>query len=198
MASKTLKIALTGNIGCGKSVVTKMFQKYGLKVIDSDKQIHYYYTPGHQVFNKVVASFGSQILSYDGNIDRKKLGAEVFSDPKKLRILEKITHKQLTNDLEELTKDQTTIVEVPLLMEKCLEKDYDLSVVVYAPYELCKKRALADPKRKSMSKEEFDKRWKLQMPIDDKARKADYVIDNSKSLKETEKQVQQFIERYLT
>jgi dephospho-CoA kinase len=197
MENKTMKIALTGNIGCGKSAVTEIFRKYGIKVIDADKQIHSYYNRNHPVFNRVVASFGDQILSYDGNIDRQKLGTAVFSDLKKLRTLEGIAHEQLTHDLEELTKDQTTVVEVPLLMEKGMEKDYDLSVVVYAPYETCKQRALADSKRKNMNEEEFNKRWRLQLPIEEKVKKADYVIDNSKSLEETEKQVRQFIERYM-
>ena len=188
------KVGLTGNIGCGKSTVARMFRELGAFVVDADKLIHSFYKKGHPVYRKVLDTFGEEILDKEGNIDRKKLAEIVFSDREKLRKLEEITHKALYEELERIEKslpeDSVFIVEASLLVEKGSYKKFDKLVVVYAPYEVCKERAL----KRGLSPEDFERRWRLQMPIEEKVKFADYVIDNSGSLEETYEQVKKVYE----
>jgi len=185
------KVGLTGNIGCGKSTVAQMFKEMGAYVLDADKLIHSLYKKGHPVYEKVLKVFGKEILDESGNINRKKLADIVFRDEEKLRKLEEITHMALYEEVERITKklpqDSLFILEASLLVEKGSYKNYDKLIVVYAPYEVCKERAL----KRGMSEEDFERRWKKQMPIEEKVKYADYVIDNSKSLEETYKQVRE-------
>ncbi|GAB6065492.1 dephospho-CoA kinase [Aquifex pyrophilus] len=189
------KVGLTGNIGCGKSTVADMFRSLGAYVMDADKVIHSFYRKGHPVYEKVVSLFGREILDEKGNIDRKKLADIVFKDKEKLKKLEEITHKALYEEIEKvlknLSEDTIFILEASLLVEKGSYKNYDKLIVVYAPYEVCKERAL----RRGMSEEDFERRWKNQMPIEEKVKFADYVIDNSGSLEETFKQVKEVFEK---
>ena len=189
------RVGLTGNIGCGKSTVAEMFKKLGAYVVDADKVIHSFYKKGHPVYEKVLKEFGNEILDEKGNIDRKKLAEVVFSDESKLRKLEKITHRALYEEIEkmekELPENSIFILEASLLVEKGSYKNFDKLIVVYAPYEVCKERAL----RKGFSEKDFERRWKKQMPIEEKVRYADYVIDNSGSIEETFKQVKEVFEK---
>ncbi|MFN3814407.1 MAG: dephospho-CoA kinase, partial [Aquificaceae bacterium] len=104
-------------------------------------------------------------------------------------LLEDITHralyKKLEEDLKKLPKDALVIVEATLLIEKGTYKDYDKLIVVYAPYEVCKRRAML----KGISEEDFERRWANQMPMEEKLRYADFVIDNSGSIEDTKEQV---------
>jgi len=189
------KIALTGNIGCGKSTVAKIFEELGAKVIDADEVIRSFYKKGHPVYKKVVEEFGEEILDSEGNIDRKKLADIVFGDKEKLRKLEEITHKALYEELESLYRslpeDSVVIVEASLLIEKGTYRNYDKTIVVYAPHEICKERAL----KKGFSEEDFERRWRNQMDIEEKVKYADYVIDNSGDLERTREQVIKIFER---
>ncbi len=185
------KIALTGNIGCGKSTVASLFKKLGAFTVDADKLIHGFYRKGHPVHKKVVELFGESILDDAGNIDRKKLANIVFSDESKLRLLEKITHRELYKELDKifssLPEDAVVLVEASLLIEKGTYKNYDKTIVVYAPYEVCLERAL----KKGFAEEDFKRRWEKQMPIEEKVKFADFVIDNSGPLEDTERQVKE-------
>lgn len=184
-----LKVGLTGNIGCGKSTVARMFKELGAYTFDADAIIRGFYQEKGEVYRKVVEAFGEGILDKGGNIDRKKLADLVFLDINKLRLLESITHKALYERLEEefrrLPQDAIAIVEASLLVEKGTYKNYDRLIVVYAPYEVCKERAI----KSGFSSEDFERRWKNQMPPEEKLKYADFVIDNSESLEDTQKQV---------
>jgi dephospho-CoA kinase len=190
-----IKVALTGNIGCGKSTVAKLFRKLGAYTLDADEIIKGFYRKGHPVYREVVRHFGREVLDRSGNIDRKRLADKVFRDKDKLRLLEEITHKELYRKLEEFYKklppSAVVFVEASLLIEKGTYRNYDYTVVVYAPYEVCKKRAI----ERGMSPHDFKRRWSLQMPIEEKVKFADFVIDNSGSLKETEKQAKQVFQK---
>ena len=189
------KVALTGNIGCGKSTVAGIFREMGAYTIDADEVIRSFYRKGHPVYHKVLEEFGEEILSEDGSIDRKKLADLVFSDRKKLRVLEGITHTALYEELErlfsELPEDSVVVVEASLLIEKGTYKNYDRTVVVYAPYEVCKERAL----KRGFSEEDFERRWRSQMPIEEKVKYADFVINNSDGIERTREQVREVFER---
>ena len=188
------RIALTGNLGSGKSTVGRMLEDLGGVVIDADRIIHSFYKKGHPVLSEVVDLLGEEILDEEGNGDRKKIASVVFRDPEKLKGLEEITHRALYEELERiyagLPEDSIVFIEAALLIEKGTYKNYDRTVVVYAPYEVCRDRAL----RKGMSEEEFESRWRFQMPPEEKVKVADYVIDNSGSLEETRRQVREVFE----
>ncbi|QWK19700.1 MAG: dephospho-CoA kinase [Hydrogenobacter thermophilus] len=192
-----LKVGLTGNIGCGKSTVARMFKELGAYTFDADAIIRGFYQEKGEVYKKVVEAFGEGILDKEGNIDRKKLADLVFSDITKLRLLESITHKALYERLEEefrrLPQDAIAIVEASLLVEKGTYKNYDRLIVVYAPYEVCKERAI----KSGFSSEDFERRWKNQMPPEEKLKYADFVIDNSESLEDTQKQVKKVYSEFL-
>ncbi len=189
------KVALTGNIGCGKSTVASIFRELGAYTVDADEVIKGFYRKSHPVYERVVREFGEGILDPKGNIDRKKLADTVFSDERKLRKLEAITHSALYEELDriyrKLPSDAVVFVEATLLIEKGTYKNYDFTVVVYAPYEICKERAL----RRGMSEEDFNRRWKKQMDIEEKVKLADFVIDNSGSLEDTRKQAEEVLRK---
>ncbi len=184
-----LKVGLTGNLGCGKSTVAKMFKELSLYVFDADEIIRGFYEEKGEVYRKLVEAFGDSILDSEGNIDRKKLSSVVFMDREKLRLLENITHRalyeKLEKDFKRLPEDTVVIVEATLLIEKGTYKDYDKLIVVYAPYEICKRRAILT----GISEEDFERRWAHQMPIEEKLKYADFIIDNSGSIEETKEQV---------
>ncbi len=189
------RIALTGNIGCGKSTVGELFRELGAYVFDADRIIHTFYKKGHPVRDKVVEAFGEGILDAEGNVDRKKLAELVFGSGERLRKLEEITHRALYDYLEKefskLPEDSIAIVEASLLIEKGTYRKYDRTVVVYAPYEVCRERAL----KRGFSEEDFERRWRKQMPIEEKVKYADFVIDNSDGLERTREQVREVFER---
>jgi dephospho-CoA kinase len=185
------KVGLTGNLGCGKSTVGKMFAELGATVFDADRIIRSFYIKETDVYRKVVEEFGDGILDGEGNIDRKKLAGVVFEDREKLTRLEGITHRALYDYLEkrfsELPEDSVVVVEAALIFEKGSQGYYDYTVVVWAPYVVCLERAI----KKGMSREDFERRWGFQMDIDKKAMLADFVIDNSDGLERTAAQVRE-------
>ncbi len=186
-----VKVALTGNIGCGKSTVAAIFKELGAFVVDADEVIRGFYRKGHRVYDTVVKEFGERILDSQGNIDRKKLAEIVFRNREKLRLLENITHRELYKELEEFYKrlppSAVVVVEASLLIEKGTYRNYDRVVVVYAPKRVCKERAV----KRGMSEGDFERRWSLQMPPEEKVKYADFVIDNSDGLEETRRQVRE-------
>lgn len=192
-----LKVGLTGNIGCGKSTVASMFRELGAYVFDADIIIRGFYEEKGEVYRKVLQTFGSAVLDEEGNIDRKKLAQIVFSDKEKLRVLEEITHnalyKRLDEEFKKLPQNAIAVVEASLLVEKGTYKNYDKLIVVYAPYQVCKERAL----KSGFSEEDFERRCKHQMPPEEKVKYAHFIIDNSDGLEHTKRQVIKVYEELL-
>ena len=183
------RIGLTGNMGCGKSTVGKMFRDLGMLVIDADEIIRGFYKRGSEIFEKLLNLLGTQVLDKEGNIDRKKVANLVFSQEGLLRKLEDITHSELYRQIkaiEEKNKERDIImIEASLIYEKGTEDRYDKVIVVYAPEEVCRRRVL----KKGVSLEDFERRIKFQMDIEEKKRRADYIIDNSDGIEKTRQQV---------
>ena len=184
-------IALTGGIGTGKSTVSDLFKEKGVTVIDLDQLVRDLQKPGKDVYNRIVEAFGEEILDANGEIDRRKLGSIVFLDPEKRETLNKIVHPKVLSELKdrlfklEKKGEKLIVVEIPLLYELGLQKLFDAVILVYAPEDLQIKRVMA---RDSLSKQEAINRINSQIPIEEKRKKAEYVIDNSGSLENTRQQ----------
>ncbi len=193
-----IKVGLTGGIATGKSTVASIFRRMGVPVIDSDAIAREVVEPGTEGYKRVVEAFGPEILDGNGRVDRRRLGALVFSSPDRRRLLESILHPLITERIHgELERHRrrgadVVVVEVPLLFEKGLDRQMDFTVVVYAPEDVQLKRLM---ERDGLSEEEARARIRSQMPVDEKAKLADYVIENTGSLKELEEQTRWVLEQ---
>lgn len=188
-------IGLTGNIATGKSTVCHILEQLGARVIDADQVAHAVLKRGTPAWRGVVDTFGYDILQYDGNVDRRKLGGVVFGDAAKLRTLERITHPAVGTELALLVRDamnaseggdQVVVVEAVKLYEAGMHEYMDALWVVTAPVEEQKRRLLQE---RGMSESEADARLRAQPSLDEKLNRADVVIDNGGSIEHTRVQV---------
>ncbi len=194
-----MRVGLTGSIACGKSTVASMFKEFGAYVIDADEIAHSALKKTEKPYKLIVEAFGTSILDENKDIDRKKLGAIVFSDKQKLAMLEAIIHpyvqekrREIENFILEKNKNAIIIYDVPLLFEKHLEDSFDKIVVVYTKKDVQIERLI---KRQNLTYTEAQKLINLQIDIEEKKKKADFVIDNSYSLEYTKKQVEEIFKK---
>ena len=196
-----LLIGLTGGIATGKTVVSSMFVKSGAHLIDADVIARNVVKPNQPAWREIVETFGESILDAKKEIIREKLATAIFTDPEKRKQLEAITHpkiieeeNRLVNELRKENKSGITVLDAALLIETGHHKQVDKLVVVYLDRKTQLSRLM---KRDSLSSAEAEKRINSQMPLDEKIKLADYVIDNSKSLEEVEKQVFQIYKKLI-
>ncbi|EAD5121877.1 dephospho-CoA kinase [Listeria monocytogenes] len=193
-------IGLTGSVATGKSTVSNMIQHAGIPLVDADIAARKVVEPGTEGLKEIVAYFGEEILLADGTLDRAKLGEIIFKDKEKREKLNEITHPRVKDYMLEARErffragEELVFFDIPLLFESHLESLVDQIVVVWATPETELKRLM---ERNNLTKEEALRRIESQMGIDEKARKADFVIDNNESLEKTQKQVYTFIERFV-
>lgn len=176
-------LGITGSFGSGKTTVSNIFKKYGFEVINADKLYHGIYNKNKALRNKIKKEFGT--------LDRSKIKKIVFNNYKKLQKLNKITHPIIINTLKKqinrINKNNKKIaIDVPLLFEAKMQNMFDKIIVVKCNEKTQIKRLL---KKKKYSKKEIMQIIRSQMPIEEKVKYADFVLDNSKTIKETEKQV---------
>ena len=190
-------VGITGSFGSGKSTVAGLLRAWGAELLDADEISHQLIGKNGRCRAKVVQRFGKKILTA-GQIDRKKLAAEVFTDGTKLRALEKILHPAVGEEIKKEFKriarrdpQAVAVIDVPLLFEAGFDRLVDAVIVVKAKRLVQLKRL----KAKGVSPAEFSRRLKRQLPIQKKERLADCVIDNSGSLKNTQKQARKVWER---
>lgn len=189
-------LGLTGGIATGKSTVTGMLRERGIPVIDADQIARDVVEPGKPAYEAIVAHFGREILLSDGQIDRKKLGEIVFSDETERQKLNAIVHPEvrrvMREEAETAEKNGASIVfmDIPLLFESKLQHMVDKVVVVYAPAHMQLARMM---ERDELQEEQAQKRLRAQFPIDQKKADADFLIDNSGSREEAERQVEEML-----
>jgi len=195
-----LTIGLTGGFGTGKTTVAKMFAKLGAKIIDADKINHALIHKGGACFKNVVRSFGKGILSR-GDLDRDKLGVVVFNDPGKLQKLCRLAHPAIIREVKRRISTYKRnknhfliIVDAPLLIETGLEEICDILVVVKASREVQVRRL---KRRMPIEEKDIKKRIRAQMPLREKTRLADIVIDNNGTLTKTKKEVKEIWQKLL-
>jgi len=177
-----LVIGLTGSIGTGKSEAARQLEALGASIISADQVGHEAYTPNTEAWEQVVATFGNDILQEDGEIDRRKLGAVVFSDPSQLEKLNEIMHPRMARmvaDKIEAFRGQgveVVVVEAALLFEAGWDSLVEEVWVTDAPEQAVIERL---NQRNGMSEEEARKRISSQMDRAERLERSDYVIENS-------------------
>lgn len=192
-----LRVGLTGGVACGKSMVAGMFADLGANVVDADSIAHELYRPGQEVLQELVKHFGPGILKPDGELDRAKLATLVF-DGGRVEELNKIVHPavirqqdQWMRALGEKDPYAVAIVEAALIFEAGVKDHFDrIMVVTCKPAQKIARFAQRTGMSEAAAKVDVERRNKAQMSDDEKARRADFVIDNSGSLEETSHQVQ--------
>ena len=184
-----LNVGLTGGIACGKSTVAQMFVLLGAHLIDFDKLAHEVQEPGKPAWKEIVRYFGKDVLNQDETIDRNKLGNIVFNDQEKLKTLNNIVHpcvfQEWHNRLEKIKAEHfhaVVLSDVPLLFEGNMQDLFDLTILVLITPEEQTCRLI---ERNNLSKDEAELRIKNQMPIGEKIRLADIVIENKGTTEET-------------
>lgn len=182
-------IGLTGGIASGKSSVSKMLKQKGYYVIDCDQIVHDIQKKPHKCFYEIIKEFGNDIL-IDDIISRNILRDMVFNDENKLKKLNDIIHPIVYDEVKSLINKDLVFIDCPLLFETNFIDLCDKTVVVYSNYDVQLDRLI---KRNKISKEDAIKRINLQMSLEDKKNKANYVIMNNKSLDDLEKQVNIFL-----
>ncbi|MBM3941433.1 MAG: dephospho-CoA kinase [SAR202 cluster bacterium] len=189
-----LVIGLTGGIGTGKSQVAQLLGRLGAVVISADQVGHEAYRPNSKIWREVVAAFGKDILQPSGEIDRKKLGAVVFSDPKRLEQLNRIMHPrmaQMVADRIQALREKgaaVVVVEAALLFEAGWNSLVDEVWVTDSPEGVIVSRLQS---RNGLSEAEARKRIASQMNREEKIAQADVVVDNSRNLDALERTVQE-------
>ncbi len=189
-----LKVGLTGGIASGKSTVSEAFARLGAKVLDADKVAREVVLPGQPAWLKLQQAFGPEFFLPDGEVNRSKLRRLVFADPEERGKLNAIVHPEVMREInrrfEQLTtsvQDAVVLVDIPLLIEVGVAHRFDKVVVVYANESVQVMRLM---QRDGLSREEARQGLSVQIDLREKARKADFVIDNSGTPGETQVQVE--------
>ncbi len=185
-----ITIGLTGGIGSGKSTVSAMLAQHGAHVLNADQVGHEAYLPGGPAWQGVVDAFGPEVVGPTGEIDRKRLGGIVFSDPAALARLNTIMHPVIYRMMEDLLAElrrreiTVTVVEAALLLEAKWDVLVDRIWVTWAPADVVIDRLC---RRNGVEPEEARRRMASQMPPQEKMRRAHVVIDTNCSLDELER-----------
>ena len=193
-----LRIALTGGPGSGKSTVARMFRDLGAVVIDADEVAKDAVAPGQPAGEELRREFGPGYFREDGTLDRAKMAELVFQDPEARGKLNAIVHPEVSREIirrcEKLAARgvKLVMVEIPLLFEAGLEKNYDLVIVVDAGKEEQIERLMARDDRPAREAAGI---LAAQWPLSAKVARADLVVDNRNSLESTRDQVKKLWQR---
>lgn len=188
-----LQIGLTGGLASGKSFVGHALAELGCHLIDADELGHQVLMPGAEAYDAVVNEFGEQILDDDRYIVRRKLSALVWNNPERLAKLNSLVHppviareQQMISEFDKRDPAAIVVVESAILVETGSYRRFDRLIVVVCTVEQQVERAM---KRGAYSKEEVLARLSRQLPLEEKVRVADYVIDTSGAKENTVEQV---------
>ncbi len=189
MTEQRIVLGITGNIATGKSTVVRMLKERGAHHIDADLVYRELVGPGQPLLAKLVERFGEGIVAPDGGLDRKALGAIVFSDPQALADLDALTHPAVIAEIDRRTAaipSGVIIIDAVKLIESGHADHCDAVWLVTAPPDVQVTRLM---ERNTLSRAEALKRVAAQPPIEPKIARADRVIDNAGSLDDLRAQV---------
>jgi dephospho-CoA kinase len=192
-------LGVTGGIASGKTTVARMLEELGAPIIDFDLLSRVVVEPGKPAWQEIVSFFGEQVLLPDKTLDRKRISEIVFRDAEKRKKLEGFTHPRIHQEFIRLVKEHTAKnpkvimqVVIPLLIEANLQSLFHKLLLVYIPPEKQIQRLM---ERDEISREMAQSILAAQLPIDEKRAYADYIIDNSGTPADTERQVQKTWEK---
>jgi len=192
-----LRVALTGGIATGKSYVLNEFRRRGVPCLDADELAHGVTTAGTEATSQIAERFGREVLDSSGAVDRQKLGAIVFADQAARRALEAIVHPAVYRAIaagmrafELLDHSPIAIADIPLLYETNHAGDFDRVIATICPRSLQIERL----KERGLSDAEAEQRLAAQMSADEKALRADYIIQTDETKESTNAQVGQVLE----
>ncbi len=187
-----ISAGLTGGIGCGKSTVAGLFASFGAVTINSDDIGRALMQPGNVVYDRIVSGFGSEMVDVSGQLDRAKLADIVFHNLEKLKHLNAIVHAPVLREIDRQVqlarrKDPNAVilVESAVLFEAGQNRRFDKMVVVWCRPDQQVERYVA---KSRISVEDVRRRMDAQMSGEEKKRLADFVIDTSGSVEDSEKQ----------
>ena len=186
MQGSVLRVALTGGIATGKSRCLSVLRSVGVPTIDADQLARQVVAPGTDGFRSIATRFGSPVLTAEGGLNREALGALVFADADARRDLESIIHPRVYEAITQwfATLDAPAgVADIPLLYETGRAADFDIVIVAACTPEQQIERLMS---RNGLSADAARQRIAAQLPLADKAGRADYVIDTSGSLQETD------------
>lgn len=191
-----LRVGLTGGIATGKTAVVALLRELGCRVLEADKIAHQMIVPGGAAYDEVVREFGRGILTPEGLVDRSKLGAIVFADLALLARLNAIVHPPVLAEqsrqlaaIEKSDARAIAVVEAALLIEAGFDKELEYLVVTWCTPEQQLQRLTQRGTGRGLSNEQARQRIASQMPVEEKCRRADTVIDCSGTLEHTRAQV---------
>lgn len=172
-------VGITGGIGSGKSVISRIFRQLGIPVYDADAAAKDLYRRYPELLQKVKSEFGEDVIDAKGNIDRKKLATIVFQDPERLKLLNRMVHPMVRKDFKEWVAAHRAapyvMKEAAILFESGTHRDCDLVITVVASPELRLQRVRSRDQR---SVAEIRKVMEQQWSDEDKSRKSDFVVRN--------------------
>lgn len=187
-------VGLTGGVACGKSSVARLFQDCGAILIDADVLARAVVEPGKPAWRDIVSAFGKKVLLPDRTLNRPALAKIVFGSPAKLKKLNAIVHPRVARGQTKLTRDIAAqephaiiIYDAPVLIEAGAHKRMDKILVVSAGQDTQIKRL---HNRNHLSRPDALRRIKIQMPLTEKIKLADYVIDGTLSYEQTKHEVE--------
>ena len=194
-----LVIGLTGSIASGKSTVSSMFKKLHIPVIDADQVAKDVVEPGEVTLREIVQEFGKDLLFTDGSLNRKKLGSIIFGDGEKRKKLNSIIHPAIRQRMLEQKKvlleggEECIVMDIPLLFESKLTHMVDKILVVYVDEHVQLERLMD---RDHSTKEEAQSRIQSQIPVKEKIKLADEVINNNGSIEDSFKQLKEILQKW--
>lgn len=198
LKSDTLKIAVTGGAGSGKTSVCSRLKEWGLNVISSDTLAREAVAPGTDAFKNIINYFGKKVLLPDGALNRSKLRRIITSNDVARSALERFVHPEITKLVQlkiaqaEQNGERFVLVEVPLLFELGIQDRFDVVVLISAKRELRIHRLM---QRDNISKKEAKDLLDVQMTDDEKIQKADFIIKNDDNIKKLMKSVDLFYKK---
>ena len=187
-------IGLTGSVGTGKSTVANFFEELGAYVIDWDELAREVVRPHSKAWKEIIECFGKDVLNENLTINRQKLANIVFTEKGKVTKLNQIVHpevfkedERIINEIKNHDPDALVVKDIPLLFELTHPIFTDKTVVVSASEETQLKRL----EEKGMSRDDAQNRIRSQLPLEEKIKSADFVINNNGPLEETKRQVEE-------
>jgi len=189
---------LTGSIASGKSLVSAELKRLGARVVDADLIAREVVAPGAPALKEIEEEFGPSVIKPDGTLDRAALAGVVFSDPERLKALNRITHpriiarqRELVEEMKKEAGDSLIIVDAAVLIEAGEHRNMDAVIVVCCDEERQVERLAS----RGLARDAALSRVRAQMPLKEKLKYADYVIDNNGTVEETLKKTRELYHR---